>query len=490
MASLPHHQAADTSAPSNRTRSKSGTTIASIATATATATASIANATASITTATATAPTTSTSTSSTTWTWTLAVFSALDQKAFERQVVADATTSIVAQPECKIRCTDQDTLTSLVDLLCHEVVRDRREDRTDCKIHQHLWSFKILRPGEKSFESRSRSRSTRANKTNCAAEDEASCDVCDDRRPRMEITSDSPSVHYDDLFLPEDEPDAVQVSPDTALGDLKAWGLSSQLYLEYDMGNTTNVFLRVVAREATQEGDKLGLIMDEDDADQVAVALALSQDQGDLEQIPAFSLPIEKQMDTAYPSFCQALLGKTEPIRFFTMGLSSIIRRPNDTAFASIRGGTSGNDVLFCPIPFDNMDEFMVLSEMAWGQSPEHAKRYRVGHVMYHIFPPNEQGKTAHQTCLREDEENPMAAYGPKVVYLYKDKIAIESDFRFSETFPQTAEQLASGRSAASCRWTKRAGPRPYKDCRAKAGFANLAQTICVGPRITLCRGG
>jgi hypothetical protein len=92
------------------------------------------------------------------------------------------------------------------------------------------------------------------------------------------------------------------------------------------------------------------------------------------------------------------------------------------------------------------MDEFMVLSEEAWSQSPEHAKRYRVGHVMYYIFPSNENGKTTHQTCLRQEEEDPMAAYGPKNVYLYKDEIAIESDFRFSETFPRTTEQLASGR--------------------------------------------
>jgi hypothetical protein len=202
------------------------------------------------------------------------------------------------------------------------------------------------------------------------------------------------------------------------------------------MGTTTNVFLRVIAQETTKEGDSLGLISEDDEAD----------DQSDLEQIPAFSLPEEKQIDIAYPNFCQALLGKKEPVRFFTMGLCSKILRPDDTIFASIRGASSGNDVFFCPLPFDNMDEFMVLSEEGWKQSSEHAKRYRVGWVSYHIFPPNEHGKVAHQTCLDQEAEDSMAAFGPKNVFLYKDKICIESDFRFSESFPRTAEQLASGR--------------------------------------------
>jgi hypothetical protein len=108
----------------------------------------------------------------------------------------------------------------------------------------------------------------------------------------------------------------------------------------------------------------LGLISEEEDTDQVV----FSRDQGDLENIPAFSLPKEKQTDTAYPNF-----------RFFTMGLCSKILGPGDTAFASIRGATTGNHAFFCPLPFDNMDESMVLLEEDWRQSSEHAKRYRVG---------------------------------------------------------------------------------------------------------------
>lgn len=221
----------------------------------------------------------------------------------------------------------------------------------DYSVGIHLWFFKILRPDEKSFESR----------RNHAEEEETG------DRPRMEITSDSPSFQCaaapsaarddDDFFLREQG--AVRVSADTKLVDLQAWGLTSQLYLEYDIGMTTNVFLRVTARETTKEGDKLGLMSEDDDQ------VAFSQDQGDLGKIPAFSLPEEKQIDAAYPNFCKALLGKTEPVRFFTVGLCSKILRPNDTAFGSIRGATSGNDVFFCPLPFDNMDEFMVLSEEA-----------------------------------------------------------------------------------------------------------------------------
>jgi hypothetical protein len=363
--------------------------------------------------------------STSTSTWTLAVFSATTTKAFERESIADATTPITALPECKILCTDQDTIQQLVVLLCDEVVKDRREMPRDYSVDQHLWSFKILRPGEKSFESRTRRRGN-----------EESCDG--NVRPRMEITSPllGNDDDDDDDFL--SEPGAVNVSSSTKLGDLKAWGLTSQLHLEYDMGTTTNVFLRVIAQETTKEGDILGLISEEYDQ------VVLSQDQSDLEQIPAFSLPEEKQIDFAYPNYCQALLGKKEPVRFFTMGLCSKILRPDDTVFASIRGADS--DVFFCPLPFDNMDEFMVLSEEGWKHSSEHAKRYRVGWVSYHIFPPNEHGKMAHQTCLRQDEEDSMAAFGPKNIFLYKDKICIKSDFRFSESFPRTAEQMASGR--------------------------------------------
>jgi hypothetical protein len=84
-------------------------------------------------------------------TWTLAVFSATTAKAFEREFIADATTSIAALPAYKIRCTDQDTLQQLIVLLCDEVVKDRRGDDDDYSVDQNGWSFKILRPGEKSL---------------------------------------------------------------------------------------------------------------------------------------------------------------------------------------------------------------------------------------------------------------------------------------------------------------------------------------------------
>lgn len=38
-----------------------------------------------------------------------------------------------------------------------------------------------------------------------------------------------------------------------------------------------------------------------------------------------------------------------------------------------------------------------------------------------------------------------MSSLGPQNVYLYKDNISIKRDFRLSETFLRTAEQLASG---------------------------------------------
>jgi hypothetical protein len=34
-------------------------------------------------------------------------------------------------------------------------------------------------------------------------------------------------------------------------------GLTSQLHLEYATGTTTNVFLRVIVRETTKEGEKI-----------------------------------------------------------------------------------------------------------------------------------------------------------------------------------------------------------------------------------------
>lgn len=110
-----------------------------------------------------------------------------------------------------------------------------------------------------------------------------------------------------------------------------------------------------------------------DASDQVV----LHRGQDDLEKIPGFSLPREKQIDIAYPNFCNALLGETEPVRFLT-GLSKIFR-PNVSAFASIGGTTTGNDVFFSALPFDNMDEIMALSDEGWRESSDHAKHYRVG---------------------------------------------------------------------------------------------------------------
>lgn len=188
-------------------------------------------------------------------TWTLNVFGATNAKAFEREFVADATTSVAVLPECKIRCTDQDTLLQLVVLLCDEVVKHRRDMSHDYSVDQHGWRFKILRPGKKSFEKR-----IKESRTN-----EESSDVC----PWMEITSPflrcaataSLAGNDDDIVLRE--PGAVEVSSNTKLGDLQTWGISSKEHLEYDMGTTTNVFLRVIARETTKEGDILGLIREE-----------------------------------------------------------------------------------------------------------------------------------------------------------------------------------------------------------------------------------
>lgn len=248
-----------------------------------------------------------------------------------------------------------------------------------------------------------------------------------------------PSDEHADAMLEDRCEDVDQVYTDTEVGELQALEVGSVIYLRYDFGTTTELFLRVLCVRDSGEGSTSHKRQARPQAE---------SNEKDIENVQAFKLPREKQVDAFFPHLADAFLGRIHPMSSVTLGLSSRISREDDSVFCTMQSAQSGNDVFFSPLPFADLDEFFTVSDESW--NTKSLEGIRDGWICRNVLPPTPEGLKAHAAIKKADSENPMEMFGPKNLLLCKEHIKKKA-FRFSSTFPRTAEQLTKGKF----RWIK-----------------------------------
>jgi len=315
--------------------------------------------------------------------------------------------------ENKIQVPENTTLLELIEFLCNGPIRERR-DCNDYGVNQHLWELKII-PAGRSIESFG------------AAKEGKKYELC---KP-----SDNTMPNLCEL---KDDLDCTDiVSTKQLVKNLNSLEVGGCIYLMYDYGTTTELLLSVLSVEECINS-KLSLCILNDE-----VIYDGEVNENDIQQVPAFHLPKEQQIDAFYPNFSKNFIGKGHPMNAVTLGLSSRITRQDDTVFSSMESSSNrGNDVFFCATPFDDMNKFLTLGEEAWSSSK--GAEISLSCTSRHIFPPN--NREAYNKFQEVHESHPMKDFGPHIIALYKEKIEIKNQFDFSRTFPKTTQQLTSGK--------------------------------------------
>ena len=360
--------------------------------------------------------------------WRLGISNAADIRDFQKQLKKAEAGKEPIIYDAQIHVTSTDSIFKLVNLLCENPVKARRE--YDWAIDEHLWTLTIAAPSV-SLEENSVERLERMMNHDDDDDDDDEPASSSLREIAMSSSSDE---WYD--FDEENNAASSRVLTSAKIEALQTFQVGSKLHLMYDFGSTTNLFLHVL--EETQQNTnnvKLGMVV-------VASTQSTADDNADLQAVPAYSLAPECQIDTSYPQTCKAMI-MSQRVHFMTLGLSSRISRQEDSVYCCIRDYM--NDKCFCPNLFDNMDDFFGLSEQGWTNGK--------GGCLW-VLPPNEAGKECYKRLKRNDEEEDMEEMSmfhqpPNVVYTDKaDNKTSQKEvgFNFHQVFPKTAEQLTSGR--------------------------------------------
>ncbi|CAB9509386.1 expressed unknown protein [Seminavis robusta] len=233
----------------------------------------------------------------------------------------------------------------------------------------------------------------------------------------------------------------------------------------YDFGHTTTIYLKVLSVLPKVVNNLLKHFDAEKDA------------QGqlkDLQKVPAHKWPKDQQIDAFFPNYSKAFLGEYQPlflrpngnadgqcraqrlIGSASLGLSAKIRSEKDVIFANMEDATCSNDLMFAPMHFRDMNEFMVVAEQSWtprdpDNDPDNLKRYRYNGVSRYLLPKTSDADEAEEALKPpEDDDNEWAAHASKrLLYRLSNGEKQEdktSKFDFVEAFPKTAAQFASGK--------------------------------------------
>ena len=168
--------------------------------------------------------------------------------------------------------------------------------------------------------------------------------------------------------------------------------------------------------------------------------VSLLERQTILESVPAYGVIKKLRLDSRFPHFSKAVIrGGVNHI--FSMGLSSVLTREDDSTFAKI-----ANNQFFANMTFQSLNEFLSISEKAYNPNTNSPAWF-----MKCVYPAN----------LSANEEENYNKYarkiktrGPEVIFhRYSErekKMAIASlkrlQFDFAKLFPRTSSQLTSGR--------------------------------------------
>ena len=208
--------------------------------------------------------------------------------------------------------TDKDTLFALTNILCDGPIKNRRED--DHGVNDHLWELTIHPPG-KNFGLVSAQKLILSDEGVLAGPNLEKC---------MEPDESCPPVSR---RLKSEDSDESVLKASTKLGELQDFQVGSIVHLKYDMGSTTNLFLVVLSAKIADANSSLRVV-----GDFVDVTVY----QQAMKRVPAFEIAKDKQMDTFFPKFSAAFLGKTQKLNVALLGLCSCVSREDDTLFAAM----------------------------------------------------------------------------------------------------------------------------------------------------------
>jgi hypothetical protein len=266
------------------------------------------------------------------------------------------------------------TFNSLMGKLCDTAIKSRRE--YDHGINEHLWNMKILPLNEAMDPNLEQQR--RLERLMDREDCEDSSDEDEDKensRERYIIESPGHGGMRDDY---EEEGEVTVLGSRTLHEDLLSSG--SVIKVTYDYGTTTLIYLKVLSINRNSEVRSLiHYFTLEEDTEKLLKSI---------QEVPAFKLPKEKQVDHFFPTAAKAFLGYYIPLfkqtsshesddddgpleqnkkvmGSMTVGLSSRVRSDQDTTFCSMENRTCSADLLFCPAILDP-NELLEAVESAW----------------------------------------------------------------------------------------------------------------------------
>ena len=371
----------------------------------------------------------------------------------------------------QITATGQHSFHQLMNKLCETALgkRRRHDDNNDSSIDAHLWNLEIS--SEKRFWKRFDDDGSDEDDND---EDNNKDDI--DLGTIMVMPKEEIKTYKDMNF---DGEKLEYVSSDKKLSK-QSLPSGYIIKVTYDYGTTTTLYLKVLSARRKVVENLLTYF-------DVEAVRATSKDtpeaqRKDIQSVPAYHWPKEKQIDAFYPNFSRAFLGYYVPlakpddddethddetnrnrkvIGRVTLGLSARIQSQKDTVFASME--TAHQDVMFAGMPFDNLNEFLIVAEQAWTPRPskndpeaKELQKYRYSAISRHLFPKHPDADE-HYDYLERQSESEWAAYGPKNLrYRLTDendddckqanKKNAATKFDFATAFPKTAAHFTSGK--------------------------------------------
>lgn len=224
--------------------------------------------------------------------WRLGISNAADIPDFQKQIKkAEGKEPIY---DAHIHVTSADTIHNLVDFLCENHVKARRE--YDWGIDEHLWKLKIVAPSE----------SLKENGIEFLER------MLDDDEDNDEPSSSSfrEIATSSDEWYDFEHWTAARVLTSAKMGALESLQVGSKLHLIYDFGTTTDLFLHVLEEKQNTNNVKLGMV--------AASIQSTADDVADLQAVPAYSLPPKRQVDASYPQTCKAMI-KSQRVQFMIL---------------------------------------------------------------------------------------------------------------------------------------------------------------------------
>ena len=241
----------------------------------------------------------------------------------------------------------------------------------------------------------------------------------------------------------------------------------------YDYGFTTNLYLKVLGRRPAGEDGPVRYL-----ENSLIAGYQLSEERN-LEAVPAFHLPPEKQIDAYYPNLSKAFLCQFVPIYHYEktdcpacldpanaigsacLGLSERITTDDDTEFCFMENATCSKDLFFCSPPFEDMNEFFAVAEQAWSpryqdNDPDCLDFYNYNDIFRHVFPADPKWDKAYHVLLKHQQEENYAQENSFKFLVFRkppkdDETSSIDDgdsgrFDFAKVFPKTNAQLTSGK--------------------------------------------